>query len=235
MTASRHLNAVPGTPDVALADADGFKRVLAQNWDAGLLVARSAAPGTTAHRVMARNSHDEKLSFREFGERAGCHHSTVSRYLDAWDRAASDGLVPYAAELSPGQAVDLEAAKTAAMTWDDYYSPRPQREEPDEVPESLAALPEMGQRLVKVIGARPGPSGRAVDVAYKRALNEDPDWAWSRALAAVDDALAGPLPPAGAVTGDAAMSARLREVPELMRETADRIERQLNRQPEGEQ
>jgi hypothetical protein len=109
--------AVPG--NVARTDAAAFARVLARNWEGALLAARSAEPGTGGPRTGRKPASSRKLSFREFAEIAGCHRETVSRYWTAWDRAANAGLVPKAADLSPGQDADLSAVK--ALPWEAFY------------------------------------------------------------------------------------------------------------------
>jgi hypothetical protein len=101
----------------ALADADAFAKVLARNWEGGLLVARSAE--RQKNRFSGEISPLGKLSLREFAERAEVDHKTVARYLDAWNAAADDGLVPSAETLEPGALVDL--SHLDAKSWDGYY------------------------------------------------------------------------------------------------------------------
>lgn len=120
MTADRRLTLVPG--DRAYADALAFRPALQRSWEAGLLVARSAAPGSGGPRLTGRKPASYRRSFREFAEIAGVHRDTVRSYFGAWQRAAAAGLVPDASELVPGQDVDLSAAKAAETSWDDFYS-----------------------------------------------------------------------------------------------------------------
>lgn len=81
-------------------------------WRLGLLVARNVEKGkgqgsrtdlpTTVEKLA-------KVSCVEFAQIAGCSDKKVARHLDAWNRAAADGLVPPADTLSPGEEVELDA------------------------------------------------------------------------------------------------------------------------------
>ena len=66
---------------------------LQRNWQGGLLVARCVELKGGGKRPTGENS-PVKISAREFGELSKVHHSTVTAYLNAWNRAASDGVVP---------------------------------------------------------------------------------------------------------------------------------------------
>ena len=108
-------------------DATEFgQHVRAGGWRLGLLVARNVdATGKGGNAALDRptSSADEvgKVSMVAFARKAGTGDHRVKRYLQAWEAAAANGVVPAAAELSPGQDVDLDTEKLP--NWADYYPP----------------------------------------------------------------------------------------------------------------
>lgn len=94
-------------------------------WRLGLLVARSVEKGTQGgdrKSIMAQSLHDsaQKVTCTAFAEIAGTSKDRVSRYLDAWNRAAADGVVKAADELTPGEELELDWEELPA--WGDYYT-----------------------------------------------------------------------------------------------------------------
>jgi len=116
------LRVVPPSPEqLALSDAREFGRIVGRNWEGALLVARSAERAEQGRRSdLAQNAPGRKLSLRRFADEAGCSRKTAAGYLDAWNRAAADGLVPPVASLAPGTQVDL--SRLDAKAWERYYS-----------------------------------------------------------------------------------------------------------------
>lgn len=90
-------------------------------WRLGLLVARNV------QKLQSGSGGDPgaitpggKVSARQFAEIAGCGKDRVSRYLDAWNRAATAGHVDPADELSPGQEIDLNWE--TLPDWGQFYT-----------------------------------------------------------------------------------------------------------------
>lgn len=83
-------------------------------WARALLVARRVEPGESngvgfeqeSTKRSGRNSF-RRISAREFGRRTGTSPQRILAFYDAWCRAAEDGIVPPAGDLSPGVHVDL--------------------------------------------------------------------------------------------------------------------------------
>ncbi|MER5864567.1 hypothetical protein [Kitasatospora sp. NPDC002040] len=99
-------------------------------WAFGLMVARSVLksggprPGKVVREPDGQDGKPSgsdadagKVSFKEFASRAGCDTDKVSRYYNAWERAAEKKLVAHSSELTPGQDVELPAAET----WGQFY------------------------------------------------------------------------------------------------------------------
>lgn len=105
--------------ELAMADAAQFASVLQRNWEGGLLVARSAANDGRGRPSDIRKN-PNKVPLTRFAEWASVDDKTVARYLNAWNLAASDGLVPPADTLEPGGLVDL--SHLDAASWAHYYS-----------------------------------------------------------------------------------------------------------------
>lgn len=94
--------------------------------------------------------------------------------------------------------------------------------------DSLERLHENARKLIEVIDARPGRTAgtQAVDDAYKLALQNNPAWAWSRAVAALEQARAsGIRAPRGDFAAACEMQDVVEDVPTYLRYIADEIER----------
>jgi hypothetical protein len=134
----------------AIADAEAFGRIVGRNWEGALLVARSAERAEQGRRSdLAQIAPGQKLSLRRFAELAGCSRKTAAAYLDAWDRAAADGVVPPAGSLAPGADVDL--ARLDARAWAHYYTARPAKR---------VAEVDWAKKVIAVIEGRPPAGGR---------------------------------------------------------------------------
>lgn len=114
-------------------DAREFGLHLQQGgWRLGLLVARNVvkAPGRVPAETLA-----PKTNATEFARQAGTTPSRVLRYLEAWERAATAGIVPPADTLTPGQEVLTHNGNAFVIdvdrigSWQAYYkTPRPEPE-----------------------------------------------------------------------------------------------------------
>lgn len=107
-----------------LTDAEEFGvHLKAGGWRLGLLVARNVKPnghGGDRRSSSSRNLNDGKVNATTFAEQSKTSASRVLRFLEAWERAADAGHVPHAAELLPGDEVELpDDEKTA---WSGFYS-----------------------------------------------------------------------------------------------------------------
>lgn len=94
-------------------------------WRLGLLVARSVDKrvGQGQRTDLGVHGVGSKISARAFAEMAkSISINTVKKYLDAWNAAADDGLVPASSELAPGQEVEFGEGHTA-KAWDFYFKP----------------------------------------------------------------------------------------------------------------
>jgi hypothetical protein len=80
-------------------------------------VERNAANGRPRTSAAAGVS-ATKVSMNAFAQRARTDGNRVRRYLDAWEKAAEDGLVPHAADLSPEDALTVRLPNA---NWSDYY------------------------------------------------------------------------------------------------------------------
>jgi hypothetical protein len=90
-------------------------------WRLGLLVARNVQKGKGQGARQPRNDRHEveKVSATRFGQLAGTSAPRVLRYLAAWEAAADDGYVKHAADLTPGQEIDLDPGELPP--WSKYY------------------------------------------------------------------------------------------------------------------
>ncbi|MFE7963437.1 hypothetical protein ACFU0X_10345 [Streptomyces cellulosae] len=75
-------------------------------WLQGLLVARRVQPKTAASTGEAAKTY-VRVSPDEFAQRTGTYRDDVLALWDAWERAADDGVVPHALELTPATDVGL--------------------------------------------------------------------------------------------------------------------------------
>jgi hypothetical protein len=107
---------------IALAEAGArqFGRIMRRNWYAAMLVATCAERAPGRRTDLAENPQGRKLPLSRFAVLADCYRETVARYLDTWELAAADGLVPPAASLVPGMAVDI--SHLDARAWAHYYA-----------------------------------------------------------------------------------------------------------------
>ncbi|MGW8698306.1 hypothetical protein ACWGOK_15500 [Streptomyces eurythermus] len=89
-------------------------------WLFGLMVARSVQPGSGNGGGDAQSAQQNasKVSAKKFAEMAGTSAPRVMRFYRAWERAASDGVVPDFEELIPGQDVALPEAEL----WGAYFT-----------------------------------------------------------------------------------------------------------------
>ncbi|WJV51738.1 hypothetical protein [Streptomyces flavofungini] len=85
-------------------------------WARALLIARRVEPGEGdgvrteyQSRRFGRTAF-RRVSAREFARRSKSSHKRIMAILQAWERAAADGVVPPAEELSPDTAVELPDA-----------------------------------------------------------------------------------------------------------------------------
>ena len=114
--------------DVALAAIEADAREFGLHdrqgpWRLGLLVARSVAPSKGQGSRTDTFSH-EKVSASEFAHLAGTSTKRVRNYFRAWEKAAKEGHVPHAAELSPGQEMNT-LLWDRLPEWSDFYVANP--------------------------------------------------------------------------------------------------------------
>lgn len=96
--------------------------IAAPGWYSGLLVACSCE--RTVPGPKRSGSAERKLSVRDFAKASHQTHQIVAAYLDAWESAADEELVPHADELSPDDALaGLEFAPEThtAESWLVYF------------------------------------------------------------------------------------------------------------------
>lgn len=122
-------------------DAQEFGiHVRQDKWRLGFLVARNVKPsrgGAGEHKSNRPKSagYSDKVSMNDFAKVAGVARATVQVYFRTWERAAREGVVPPAEDLSPGKDIELDAE--ALPDWKEFYvheaAPKPKiDEEPDE-------------------------------------------------------------------------------------------------------
>lgn len=90
-----------------------------EGWPFAVLVACSALRAERGHQPKPAAAGLEKVPMAVFARRAGTDGTRISRYLDAWEKAADAGLVPHAADLRPA---DAPAVSLPDARWSDYYS-----------------------------------------------------------------------------------------------------------------
>jgi hypothetical protein len=88
-------------------------------WRLGLLVARNVERSKPGPKIVSAET-NSKVSATEFARDAGTSNDRVLRYLDAWEMAAADQIVPSAAALNFGVEVPLDVDQLPS--WDIYYS-----------------------------------------------------------------------------------------------------------------
>ena len=138
-------------------------------WRLALLVARNVKRGTGAGErtdLQPRGNRPKvgKVSAREFSEWAQTDHKRVLRYLDAWDKAAKDGIVPPASDLTPGMevALDVEQFEAKGVYFSNYYSakatPKSVQAQTSKAMEIIQSLPEEQRREVAAVVAKQMPA-----------------------------------------------------------------------------
>lgn len=115
-------------PNIEMDAKEFGEHVRNGGWKLGLLVARSVAAGagqTSGLKNVAENSATSKISSRAFARQAGgtITDKTVGKYLNAWNMAAADGLVPASSDLNPGQNYSFEDETHTDSEWKKYFSP----------------------------------------------------------------------------------------------------------------
>lgn len=164
--------------DHITAAADDFRRHTrgGGGWALGLAVAACVDVGADNGRPPAnRRDRDGsvKVSAKEFGRRAGTSADRVLRYVDAWGRAAAEGVVPPADTLTPDQWHDA-ALLPDAMAWSDFYTAAAGAgrnvSDPAARERLTAAAQEAGVGVTKVLDVASNPN------AVAAALAGDPDF-----------------------------------------------------------
>lgn len=104
------------------ADAKEFGLHVKQGgWRLGLLVARNVEKGAGEGGDPHRNDrYGAKVSAQQFGRDSSTSAPRILRYLAAWEKAAAAGHVPHAADLTPGEDVDLDVE--ALPSWNEFYT-----------------------------------------------------------------------------------------------------------------
>ena len=152
-------------------DAEEFGRfVRGGSWAIGLLVARNVgntgkgggSAGKFPKGAMTASRVGVRVSIVAFAETAACSQATVRRYLATWENAAAAGLVPPAAELTPGDELEFNDATHTPQEWSSHYPRGHQATAPGLVKGlegkkltehvgSLIADPEVRRELVKQV------------------------------------------------------------------------------------
>lgn len=120
-------------------------------WRLGLLVARSAEKqegGRNDRYALNAPDAETKVSLTKFADLSGTSVPRVSRYLDAWNRAAADGVdgIKPSDELNPGEEVDLDVE--SLPDWNQYYTSVTGGYNGS--PERLSKIsPEMAEQIVR--------------------------------------------------------------------------------------
>lgn len=115
-------------PNIEIDAKEFGEHVRNGGWRLGLLVARSVAAGTgqgSRTNLAEFSAKFPKISTRAFARQAGgsITDKTVSKYLNAWNMAAADEIVPASSELSPGQSFSFDAEEHTPKVWDSYFKP----------------------------------------------------------------------------------------------------------------
>lgn len=115
-------------------------------WRLGLLVARSVQPGSGTGRPKKTSATAElsKVSAEAFASRANTSGDRVLRFYGAWEAAADAGHVPHAADLEPGQEIDLDAE--SLPPWTEFYTTGPSRRNRISEPGATASRPTVRSR-----------------------------------------------------------------------------------------
>lgn len=108
------------------ADAQEFGLYTRQGgWRLGLLVARNVQQGK-GQGSRTDTFPNGKVSANAFAKQAGVSVNKILRYLEAWDRYASEGKVKESASLSPGDELELDQKKLGKFR---LSAPRPEQPE----------------------------------------------------------------------------------------------------------
>jgi len=174
--------------DLVQRDAEEFGvHVKAGGWRLGLLVARNVEKLGRGRPRNSEVSEFSKVPASVFAGIAGITDKTVMRYLSAWEHAAADGIVPPAANLSPGQDIDLDLDKLG--DWSAYYPPGGsdlQKASQERRKTYEASAEEEGTtaaQVARVVGSKP---------ALAAAIKSDPEVA-EAALRAIEERNARPV------------------------------------------
>lgn len=89
-------------------------------WLRGLLVARRVLPNAVVSPEGAAESF-VRIGLDEFAQRTGTPREHVLAIWDAWERAADDGVVPHALDLTPGTEVGLPNENEVPWTGEGGY------------------------------------------------------------------------------------------------------------------
>jgi len=89
-------------------------------WASGLLVACSVEPRAGQGRLEGLRE-VRKLSAAAFAATATVSDATITKYYNAWERAAKRGVVEHASRLSPSDVDEYEWNFSKAGSWDDFY------------------------------------------------------------------------------------------------------------------
>ncbi|MEU9755261.1 hypothetical protein AB0D90_19315 [Streptomyces althioticus] len=89
-------------------------------WLRGLLVARRVLPNAVVSPEGAAESF-VRIGLDEFAQRTGTSREHVLAIWDAWERAADDGVVPHALDLTPGTEVGLPNENEVPWTGEGGY------------------------------------------------------------------------------------------------------------------
>lgn len=159
-------------------------------WLFGLYVARSVRPGESNGRPPRnwadRATFEGKVSAREFARMAGTSKGRVLRFLQAWEKAADAELVPYAAELLPGD--EHELPDDSVTPWSQFYSsPKTTvdtvRQNKPAVRKAIQDDPEFAAAAAEALAEhRPAAAERALSQRAERRRDEQQDRATNRAM-----------------------------------------------------
>lgn len=162
---------LPADAESAIAEVEGIATLLDKNgWKAAAFIAVSAKPGTAGRK----SGTSARLSFTEIAralDARGWSRHVIERHFSAWEAAAEDGLVPYAADLIYGERVELPTDG-----WQKYYPPT------NAVNEDIAAQAAkdgVGAQTANVIAKNPK--------AMATAIKADPKVAAAAAQAMIDN------------------------------------------------
>lgn len=90
-----------------------------------MLIARSVEPD--AGNPVESSYHGDRVSAREFADHSGISHPTVMKYLRTWQAMAEAGIVPFPADLEPGQDVEVPDQKTWTYYYREANPPKPKK------------------------------------------------------------------------------------------------------------